>query len=315
MSPKKAAPATRRQKYGNGHGYFIDGRKAPGVTTLLRGVPKNLTGWAAGLVGDFVLDRLKIVDGHVIADELLDDLRKMAATTGKFPKQIPDWRRSEKLGMAELRDYGFVFKGMPFVKRDEAGNRGTEVHKLAQRLAEGEEITVPEELVGHVDAYLKFRDDWEPYDEQVEFVVVNRTASYMGTGDLLCRLARAPELGLCLIDLKTSKGVYDETGLQLAGYRYGESIVDEDGNEQPMPEVDSTLCLHVRSDGYDLIPFVAERPEQRVMLYAGQVQGFLEANSWDQSKPAPAWVNPEAARRVKGEALAPPKSAKAEVAS
>lgn len=301
MSPRavRAKPETRRQNHGRGHSYLIDGTKAPGVTTLLGGIPKNaLVGWAAGTVGDFVTDRVQLVDGHIVADEVLDDLVKIGRERNR---PIPDWREANKIPRTKVAD---ALKGLPYVERDAAANRGTEVHRLAQRLAEGEEITVPPELAGHVDAYLRFRDEWGPYDEQVEFIGVNRTCGYMGTGDLLCRLRHAPSLGLALIDLKTNRsGPFGETGLQLAGYRYFETIVGDDGDEQPMPEVESTLCLWLRADGYDLYPFEAGPAQHRMLLYAGQVADFVAANAPGEPPP---WVR---STRTKGEALPPPRKA------
>jgi hypothetical protein len=40
-----------------------------------------------------------------------------------------------------------------------------------------------------------------------------------------------------MVDLKTNRsGIFGETALQLAGYRYADTYLDEDGNEQPMPK-------------------------------------------------------------------------------
>lgn len=284
MSPARK-PATRRVNRGRGHSYLLDGEAADGVTTIIGdGMPKPaLVGWAAGTVGEFVADRLQLVDGHYLADDVVAELRRIGV---ERDRPIPP----EGLPRVKIAD---GFKGLPYYDRDKAGNRGTEVHRIAQRLAEGEEVQVPDELVGHVDAYLRFREEWGPYDEIVEFVGANRTHRYMGTGDLICRLRAAPELGLCEIDLKTNRsGPFGEVGLQLAAYRYFEAIVDEDGNEAVMPEIDSTLCLWVRADGYDLYPFEAGPAEFRTFLYVQQVARFAKVRS----------------REVKGEALQAPKA-------
>jgi hypothetical protein len=303
---KAPKPATRKINTGNGHRYELDGEKVPGVTTLLDAIPKNLAGWAAGLVAEFMLDRLELTGDHVLADAVLDDLRTMAAEA-KRPTSIPDWRGKKRLGARELGNYLWELKGLQYVKRDEAAVRGTDVHNLAERLAQGETVEVAEHLVKHVDQYLAFRERWRPTNEITEFTVVNRTHRYMGTGDLICELEAAPELGVCLIDYKTNtNGPYEQTGLQLAGYRYGETIVDPDGTERPMPAIDSTLCLWIRADGFDLIPFVAEEAELRMLLYAGMVKAFMLANNYKNEDPPP-WVDPRFARRLKGDALAPPR--------
>lgn len=279
-------PVTKRVNRGRGHSYVLDGEKAPGVTTILNdGLPKPaLVGWAAGTVGEFVADRLQINDGHVVADDVLDDLRAIGA---KRDRPIPDWRENGKLPRTKLAD---GFKGLPYADRDAAGNRGTEVHALARRLAEGEEIEVPDELVGHVDSYLQFRRDWEPIDEIVEFSVVNRQHHYMGTGDVISRFARAPELGVALYDIKTNRsGPFGEVGLQLAGYGFAETMLGDEG-EIPMPDIDWFGVLWLRADGYDLYPFHVDDVIFRYLLYVQQVAHFCTVISRD----------------LKGESMRPP---------
>lgn len=274
------AADTKRMNHGRGHSYRLDGEKARGVTTIINeGVPKPaLVAWAAGSVGEFVADRLQLKDGHYLADEVVADLRRIGL---ERDRPIPP----EGLPRVKIAD---GFKGLPYYDRDKAGGRGTEVHGLAQKLAEGQEISVPEELVGHVDAYLRFRDEWLPAEEQLELTVINRAVGYMGTLDLICYLEADPELGRCLIDLKTNRsGPFGEVALQLAAYRYAETYLDENGDEQSMPEIDTCLALWVRADGYELYPIEAGPAEFRMFRYVDQVAQFCTTRS----------------REVKGEAL------------
>ena len=298
MSPAAAKPGTRTQKSGTGHSHFMDGQKVPGSTTVLsNGIPKPaLVGWAAGAVGDFVVDRLQIKDGHVIADEVLDDLETIERERGYA---LPPWRTDKKIARGKV---GYAIKGLPYRERDAAGNRGTEVHRLAEKLAAGEKVEVPEELVGHVDSYLRFRDEWEPYDEVTEFTCINRPMRYMGIADLEARLRRGEDLGRCFIDLKTNRsGPFGEVGLQIASYRFCPSRLDPDGVEEPMPTFDTALCLWIRADGYDLIPFQAGEPEYRMFLYAKEVADFCLGQGPESKRPD--WVR---WRPVKGDALKPP---------
>lgn len=278
-----AAPATRRINRGRNHTYLLDGQKADGVTWIVNeGVPKPaLIGWAAREIAEFVANRLALRDDDVWdAARLIRDLRAMVAHDAKkaWPEGPP--------GPLKIAD---VLKGVHWEVRDTAANRGTEVHKLAQRLAAGQEVTVPDELVGHVDSYLKFRKDWDPTDELVEVVVGNRKHRYMGTADLFADL---DSLGTTLLDIKTSRsGIFGETGLQLAAYRYAEFYLDPDsGEEKPMPEFDNVVGLWLRADGYDLVPVEAGPEIWRVFLYAQQVAHFQYSGSKD----------------VVGEALLPP---------
>ena len=80
-----------------------------------------------------------------------------------------------------------------------ASVRGTDIHNLAVKLQAGEEVDVPEPLLGHVDAYLAFTKEWQPQEYLVEVVVLNRRYRYMGTLDLVAEL----DGQLWLLDWKT----------------------------------------------------------------------------------------------------------------
>lgn len=164
------------------------------------------------------------------------------------------------------RDAAFEYlKTAPDRDRDEAANRGTDVHNLAEKLGQGEEVHVPDELLGHVDAYLQFIADWEPELEMVEVVGANFTRNYYGKFDLLARLKGwfpdEPERAArILIDIKTSRsGPYEKDALQLTAYRHFEVIAepDEQGNcfnLEEMPEVDGCAVLKLSAEEYRLVP-------------------------------------------------------------
>lgn len=291
MSPRKPAPPTRIVKSGSGHSYFLDGEKVRGVTTVIGdGVPKPaLVGWAARTVAEYVVDRLGTLRGetadadHVIADELVEDLRRFNETS-RYPEK---WN----VGSLNRGVLSKVLARVQYAERDAAANRGTEVHKLAERLAGGEEVEVPDELAGHVDSYVRFLDEWSPSDAILETVVLNRKWRYMGRLDLIADL---PVLGRTLLDVKTSRsGPFAEVSLQLAAYRHAEAMLGPDDAEVPMPAVDSCAVVWVRADGYDLIPFKAGPDEFRIFLYAMQVGAWLDRDNGGSST-------------VKGKALTAP---------
>lgn len=290
-----AKPATRIQKSGSGHSYFLDGEKCPGVTTILgNGIPKPaLVGWAARTVAEYVTDRLVMRDNTrpggqedlvVDAAELMEALRRFNETS-KYPEK---WRAGE-LNRGVLAK---VLGRVQYADRDAAANRGTEVHKIAEQLAHGSEVVVPEELTGHVDSYRRFLDEFDPTDAVLERVVINRSWRYMGRLDSIMTIDH-PALGRTLLDVKTSRsGPFEEVGLQLAGYRYAETMLDEDGVESPMEAVDACAVVWVRADGYDVIPFNVDDNTFRVFLYAKQVGEWLDRDTGGGST-------------VKGEALRP----------
>lgn len=289
---RKPANPTRRVNRGRGHSYYIDGEKTKGVTTLLGlGIPKPaLVNWAATTVSDYVinrLDRRKLDDGETVfvADELVEDLRDLNAR-----KQRP-----EKMGAQFPRTaLAKVLATVRYEEVDKASKKGTQVHRLAEQLSLGEEVEVPDELEGHVDAYLAFLEDWQPRDAQVEVIVINRTYRYMGTVDMICRLP--PPWGITLLDIKTARsGVFGDTALQLVGYGRAETILDPvTGDETPMPKIESYGAVWVRADGYDMIPMDITDEEWRCFLYASEVGRWLDYLGGGRTK------------FVKGDAADPP---------
>ncbi|MFC9768818.1 hypothetical protein [Rhodococcus jostii] len=224
-----------------GHWYKLDGQKADGVTTLLgKGVPKPaLINWAGNTTAAYAVDHW---------DEL-----------GQLP---PSQRLSE-------------LKAAKYKVRDAAAKRGIEVHAIADLLLQGKEVEVPDELAGHVDAYVKFLNEFEPVPVLTEFQVASRQWRYCGTADMVIDLPG----GRYLADIKTSRsGIFGETALQLAAYRYAEFYLDNDGVEQPMAALGITgaLGIWVRGDGYDVLPIEAGDREFKDFLHAAWVARWTE---------------------------------------
>lgn len=232
---------TRRVNRGRGHHYFLDGEPTSGVTWVLdKGVPKPaLVGWAANTTADYATDHW---------DELAD------------------LRPSER---------NAALRRARWDEKDAAARRGSEVHALAERYIAGESIEPPEELVGHVDAYIDFVETWRPTELLTEAIVGNRLYRYMGTLDMVAGLIDGK---VWLLDWKTGgKGIYPEHALQLAAYRRADFYIDPDGNEQPMPKVDAAGCVWLRADGYDLVPLDTGDDVFSVFLHAIQVARFTDA--------------------------------------
>jgi hypothetical protein len=215
------APARRVDKmaFGKPTHYYEDanGKRIPGVTTILNeGLPKPaLINWAANATAEAAVNRW---------DELTD------------------------MGPADRLK---ILKAARYEDRDAAAKRGTEVHTIAERLIFGEEVAVPDELRGHVEAYVKFLDDWAPNPVLTEVTVINYTHGYAGTLDMIFDRGD----GNILADIKTTRsGIYGETALQLAAYRYAEVYLDGQGGEMPLPDIDDTWAIWVRADGYAVIP-------------------------------------------------------------
>ena len=83
-----------------------------------------------------------------------------------------------------------------------------------------------------------------------EKVVANRVHGYAGTFDAILKFGSGPLTGKTyLCDWKTSTGVYGEMAMQIAAYANADFYLDEEGNEQPMPEVDGLGIVHVSPNG------------------------------------------------------------------
>ena len=232
---------TRRVDRGRGHSYLMDGEPADGVTWVIdHGLAKPaLIGWAANATAGYAVDH---------------------------------WSELAELPISRRLD---VLKRCRYEERDAAARRGTEVHGYAHALAAGEDVTPPDELLGHVDAYLAFADVWQPSEILTEVTVGNRRYRYMGTLDAVAKLADGQTW---LLDFKTNRsGVYIESALQLAAYRHAEWYLGINGDELPMPEVDQCGVLWLRADGFDLYPIDASEQTFRKFLHAQQVARFITA--------------------------------------
>jgi hypothetical protein len=242
--PGGAAVKTTLKFNEKAHRYWLDGKPIPGVTTLIKGgLPApQLTYWAARTVAEYVADN----------DAAVEALRGM--------------------GRASMVA---ALKETPWTARDKAGVRGTEVHALAERLVAGESVDVPEHLAGHVESYVDFLDTIQPRPVLVEACVLHRKNWYAGRLDLVADLperiaAQYPQLGpRPLLDVKTASGIYPETAFQLAAYRYADAYVDSDGIEQPMETLGITgaAAIHVRADGWDVVPVRADDYVYRRFLH------------------------------------------------
>jgi hypothetical protein len=243
MNANGASPPTIvRKNHGRGHSYLIDGVKRPGATTVLgNGYPKHLEKWAAEQAANY-------------ADDHWDELADMK----------PSERRK-------------LIEGARFADRDAAARRGTETHRLARRLIRGEEVTVPDELEGHVDAYLKFLEEWQPAELLVEAPVASVTWGYCGTLDMVADLVDGRRW---LVDLKTTRsGVFLEAPLQLSAYRNAEWYVDSNGEAQPMIEVERCGVVWLRGDRtYSFVPVDTSPATFRVFLAAHLIGRYIERN-------------------------------------
>lgn len=227
----------QRIRAGQGHWYKIDGVKAEGVTTVLKILPKDLSRWGATTVADFAIDH-----------------------PGRLAEMIRDNPDS-------AREF---LRNLPNEARKKAAVRGTQIHSLAEKLAHGEAVDVPPHLAGHVSQYVRFLDEWEPKTLCTERVVASRKYKHCGTADGALEFPKHCDSILAgkrvMIDVKSGNYLYDEMALQLAAYRWSDTMLDNQGNELPMIETDTAAVIHVEADGYEVVPVTAMRKQYDAFL-------------------------------------------------
>lgn len=139
--------------------------------------------------------------------------------------------------------------------RDAAASLGSSVHLLADLVGnapQGDEkaekgFQVSDDTIPYLDAYRGFLGRYSASSIVSSEHIVWSLNGYAGTYDLIMLI----DGELWLIDIKTSKGFYPEYGLQLAGYRWADSIILPGNPEAyPMPQIQRTGVLHLRPDQY-----------------------------------------------------------------
>jgi hypothetical protein len=146
-----------------------------------------------------------------------------------------------------------------------AGNRGTGVHTVLETLAGGvdpDTLLVGSEVAPFVPACAAFLNDWHPEWIATEFVAINRTLGFGGTGDAI--LALTPPWGgryACVTDWKSrggQHGCYEEEVAQIGGYTLAEYIIVEGPDSRPvrmpLPDLDGGLVVSLTATGYEAYP-------------------------------------------------------------
>lgn len=124
---------------------------------------------------------------------------------------------TEIAGLITARKYADTNAAM----LEQAQRRGTAVHELCEAIdcgIEPEELEIPPELVGYVNAYLAFLRDWAPEWDYIEKLVWCR--DFAGRADRIGRM----DGHSCIVDIKTTASMDRLSKLallfQLFGYRW-----------------------------------------------------------------------------------------------
>lgn len=218
------------------HRYWLDKKPVTSVTAAIKGgIPnKALMYWSARTVAEYV---------------------------ARNPSDVEQLRN---LGEAPMIA---ALKEIPWQKRDEAALKGTDIHAVADRIVNGEQVDVPADYAGHVQHYADFLDTFGVVPVLTERSCANRKHWYAGRFDLIADIGQER----WMLDVKTGSGVYSDAALQIDAYRNAEFYVDEDDpdTEHPMPEGITRIgVLHVTADGTSLYPMRSDGEPYTDFLHA-----------------------------------------------
>lgn len=236
-----SAPRLVRRNHGRGHSYSIDGVKVPGVTTVTGNLPKTaLIDWAGRVTAEYAVDHW---------DELSEQ---------------PHSARLNTLTRAR------------YSASTRAALRGTQIHALGERISHGEQVDAGEHQ-SEAEAYARFLDRWAVDVIATETPCASTVWQYAGTADAWATFGRGPYAGQrVLLDIKTGRGVYDETALQLTAYARCD-LWQPDGpdSETEQPPCDAVVVAHILTDSVELLPVDAGDAQMRQFTYLLQTHRWL----------------------------------------
>jgi len=188
----------------------------PGVTSILNTLPKPfLKAWAAKMVAEYA------VDNH------------------------DSWAPLDRKAAVDL------LKRAPGRYTTERADIGSEAHDAFEKIGNGEDPgDLRIEVAPYVEHFKQFMADWQPEFLAQEATIWSDQYRYAGSLDAIARIGDE----VVVMDYKTTKSIYPEVGLQLSAYRFADTIIDEYGDETPLPEITGGAVLHVTEDGYSLVP-------------------------------------------------------------
>lgn len=242
------------------HRYYWNGEGPyPNVTGILGMIDKSeaLVGWAKKETARFALQNLGILAAHRLHNYPVPECPPCATNLNR--KRMVAQSEAARMWVSSIPDY----------MKDAAADLGTRVHEVAEQIAKGEEYDPA--LAPYAGQYARFIEERRPRFIELEYMGLNRTEGYGGTGDVLARLdfidpgaegwlANDP---IVAIDIKTwtkdtpiKDTYYPETAMQLSACSRFEFIgKPDDPTEYPMPRVDAYAVLLLGAEDYRLIPY------------------------------------------------------------
>ena len=205
--------------------------------------------------------------GRFYADDLTGTIApSVTSITGCLPKKALQYWAAKMVATAAVDEFGtlasMVSTGNPsgaidYLKRapgrssGAAAKTGSDVHELCERIGRGEDPRVHPDLVGFTDHYKKFISDFEVGFLEVEATTWSDSHNYAGTLDAIWMIDGEVVIG----DIKTgASGIWPDVSLQLCAYARADCLLAPNGERRPLPKIDAAAALHLRPDGYSLVP-------------------------------------------------------------
>jgi len=196
-----------------------DGRKAPGVTSIVGMLPKPfLTYWAAKMT----------------AEAAVDNLDAVAAIAAGDRDGAVDYLKGAHRRYTKAR-----------------ADVGSKAHDMFERMMRGENVRrVGMDLDPYKRHFGEFLDRVQPELISAEDVMWSDTHDYAGSSDAVLRIGDET----VIVDWKTSKDTYPDVALQLSAYANADRIIDADGESAPMPAITAGAVLHITPERWALKP-------------------------------------------------------------
>lgn len=221
------------------------------VTSILKAIPKEfLVGWAAKVTAEAA------IRDHKVIVEMLKGGDKKGAIAHIKGSRYRDMQAKGDRGTIVHAAVDSYLAGKPMSKEE-----------MEQQL---EDAFVPDNLrqstAGMIAGVMEFLWDSEIDVHRNESTVYSREHLYAGTADIIGSLQVGGSVQPAVIDIKTSKAIYNEVALQLCAYARADFVGLNDGTEAPIvPEavlpsgepIKYGIVIRPKADGtYERVDFV-----------------------------------------------------------
>lgn len=200
--------------------------KLPGVTSIVGMLPKPfLTFWAAKMAAELAVDSIDFVQQMLDRGGRAAAVQYVSGASRRYTKERSDI--------------------------------GSEAHDMFERMIRGERVGyVSRDMDPYKRHFAEFLDAVQPELVRAEDVAWSDTHQYAGSFDGILRI-RLDENGepdpqgepaLVIADWKTGKNTYPDVALQMSAYAHADKVIAPDGTEEPMPDFDGAVVLHITPD-------------------------------------------------------------------